>query len=122
MRANVRLHAELAATIDRAYAAVDQADRPAVRALIEEGGDAEANQRPAMALGEVHRLALDATAALTSVIDIHRYGSGCSECGTTGLCRTLRGICEIFVPDGGTRYPALRLGAASLSGPRTSTR
>lgn len=109
MHANVRLHAELAAIIDRAYEAVDQVDEPTIHSLLHEGVVIEPNRRPAVPLGQIHRLALDATAALTSVIDIHRYGSCCAECGTAGLCRTLRGICEIFLPEDDLHYPTLRL-------------
>ncbi|MEV0406643.1 hypothetical protein [Actinoallomurus sp. NPDC050550] len=112
MNTNARLHAELMATIDRAYEAADQTDGPTIRALLDDLVRAGVEQGTAASLSHAHRLALDATAALVSVVDTHRYGSHCSECGTTGLCRTLRGICEIFIP-GDARSQDLSLRTSS---------
>ncbi|MEV5710280.1 hypothetical protein [Actinoallomurus sp. NPDC052274] len=101
MRPSARLHAELTAIIDRAYEAADQADGSVIRTLLGDLTGTGLDQRTAAFLGQAHRLALDTTAALTSVLDTHRFGSCCSECGTSDPCRTIRGISEIFIPISG---------------------
>ncbi|WP_433177326.1 hypothetical protein [Actinoallomurus sp. CA-150999] len=98
MRTSARLHTELTAIIDRAYDATDRADGPMIRALLGDLAGTGLDQRTAAFLSQAHQLALDTTAALTSVLDTHRFGSCCSECGTSDPCRTIRGISEIFIP------------------------
>jgi hypothetical protein len=88
------------AVIGHAFETTAQADGRAIRSVLGDLAQAGLSESTVAFLGQAHSLVLDTTAALTSVLDTHQYGSGCSECGTRGICRTVHGICEIFIPGG----------------------
>lgn len=88
------IHAQLVTIVDDIFEYVSQQDdqsvENALRRLRRHGFGNDVVLR--------NRLALDASTALVSVLDTHRYGSRCAECGTTELCPTLRGLSEVFLP------------------------
>lgn len=88
------IHAQLVTIVDDIFEYASQQDdqsvENALRRLRRNGFGSDAFL--------TNRLALDASTALVSVLDTHRYGSRCAECGTVEPCRTLRVLSEVFLP------------------------
>lgn len=91
-----QIHRCLTATIDEGFALASDADGQAISAALETLGGAALDEATCVFLRQAQRLLLDAMAALTSVLDVHRHTPYCHECGTAEICRTVRAIQEIF--------------------------
>ncbi len=94
------IHRRLAVAIGDAYALADRADGALIEAVVASLAEAGTDETTVAFLRQAQRLVLDATAALTSVLDTHRHSPYCRTCGTAPLCRTVRDVQEIFFGGG----------------------
>ncbi|MCO6009405.1 hypothetical protein NE236_30985 [Actinoallomurus purpureus] len=91
-----QIHHRLTATIDEGFALAADADERTIQTALDEIVENGLDEAGLAFLRQAHHLVLDAMAALTSVLDAHKYTPYCHECGTAEICRTVRGIQEIF--------------------------
>jgi hypothetical protein len=98
------LHHQTTARITSAMACAMRADQAAIDALLE-AAPADVDLRTRTFLTEARALALTLTAALTTVLCVHRYSPGpgvpatCGGCGGRD-CRTVRAIAEALTAYG----------------------